>query len=306
MAGAKYPEVVVLCADVTESLHVTLFRDTYPKRFIEVGVAEQNMASVASGLAAMGKIPFIASYAIFSPGRNWEQIRTTICYNDMPVKIIGSHAGVTVGPDGGSHQMLEDIALMRALPRMTILSPSDANEARSAALLAAAIDGPVYIRLPRIATPVITSPHTKYPFPVMSTLWFPSRKGESDVGIIATGTMVHQALLAAAALEKQGFSATVVNAATLKPLDENGIERLARETGALVTAEEHQMMGGLGSAVAEVVVRRRLVPMEFVGVDDEFGQSGTPDELLKEYHLTAADIVKASLRVIARKPKTKK
>jgi transketolase len=269
-----------------------------------MGVAEQNMASVASGMAAMGKIPFIGSYAVFSPGRNWEQIRTTICYNGMPVKIVGSHTGVNVGADGGSHQSLEDIALTRVLPGMTVLSPCDAEEARKAAIIALKIKGPVYIRLPREASTVITTVRTPVPYPHAQTFWTPPRGGKPSVGIISTGTITKEALIAAAKLEEKGIASSVMNIFSIKPMDESAVSKLAKDSGAIVVAEEHQIYGGLGGAIAEVLSRKHNVPIEFIGVSDEFGQSGKPDELRKRYHLTSDDIVAAALRVKNRRDRS--
>ena len=278
-----------------------LFRsEKYPERFIEIGVAEQNLASVASGVAAMGKIPFISSYAVFSPGRNWEQIRTTICYNNVPVKIAGSHAGVSVGPDGGSHQALEDIAITRVLPRMVVISPCDAIEARKATMAAARTNSPTYIRLAREKTPVITSDLS--PFEIgKAAIFYKTDDKAHDVGIIATGALVHRSLLAAKKLELDGKRVVVMNLATIKPLDEDAIIKLAHECGSIVTVEEHQIRGGMGSAVAECLARHSPVPIEFIGVDDKFGQSGTPDELIEHYRMGEKDIYKAAQRVMLRK-----
>ncbi|MGH8100009.1 MAG: transketolase family protein [Chthoniobacterales bacterium] len=300
LAGEKNQRVVGLCADLTESTQMHLFRKKYPERFVEIGVAEQNLASVASGMAAMGKIPFISSYAMFSPGRNWEQIRTTICYNSgTNVKIAGSHAGVSVGPDGGSHQALEDIALMRVLPRMTVISPCDAIEAKKATMAAAEMNGPVYIRLAREKTPVITVEET--PFEIGKVQLFSEGKGEIQAAIVATGALVYQALISAKRLEDEGFAVKVLNLSTIKPLDEESIVDLARAVGAIVTVEEHQIKGGMGSAVAECLARHHPVPIEFIGVDDRFGQSGKPDELIENYGMGVDSIMKAVKKVIKRK-----
>lgn len=307
-AGKRDSRVVGLCADLTESTYMHLFKEKFPERFVEMGVAEQNLATVASGMAAMGKIPFITSYAMFSPGRNWEQIRTTICYNNVPVKIAGSHAGVSVGPDGGTHQALEDIALMRVIPRMVVLSPCDAIEARKATVAAAKTGTPVYIRLAREATPVITTEDTPFSIGKSEIFWrfhlqteLGGETSQSQAGIIATGSLVYEALKAARELEKSGVSASVLNLSTVKPLDEQAILSLARGAGAIVTVEEHQRSGGMGSAVAELLAARHPVPIEFVAVNDEFGQSGTPAELIAHYGLDAAHIVKAAQRAISRK-----
>lgn len=300
LAGEKNAQVVGLCADLTESTQMHLFRAKFPDRFIELGVAEQNLASVASGLAAMDKIPFISSYAMFSPGRNWEQIRTTICYNNRVVIIAGSHAGVSVGPDGGTHQAIEDIALMRVLPRMTVISPCDAIEARKATLAAAESTTPVYIRLAREKTPVMTTEET--PFEIgKAQLLYGSVGDKADVGIIATGALVYRALKVAEQLKKDGIVAKVLNISTIKPLDVEAVNMLAKECGALVTVEEHQIIGGLGSAISETVAQAKPVPIEFIGVHDMFGQSGTPNELLEHYGMGESHILIAAKKVIGRK-----
>ncbi|MBX4211054.1 transketolase family protein [Candidatus Parcubacteria bacterium] len=299
IAGDNDKNVVALCADLTESTQTLLFAKKYPERFIEIGVAEQNMASVGSGMAAMGKIPFITSYATFSPGRNWEQIRTTICYNDRPVKIAGSHAGISVGPDGGTHQAIEDIAITRVIPRMVVISPCDSIEAKKATIAAAKTKTPVYIRLAREKTAVITTEGT--PFEIgKSQVFFEPTKGKARVGIIATGGLVHKALLAAKELEDEGIPVKVLNLHTIKPIDEPAIIELAKEIGAIVTVEEHQIRGGMGSAVAEVLAKHAPTKMEFVGVDDKFGQSGKPDELVEHYGMGVTGIKKAVEKVLAR------
>ncbi|MEK7552216.1 MAG: transketolase C-terminal domain-containing protein [Patescibacteria group bacterium] len=297
-AGEADSRVVGLCADLTESTQMHLFKKKFPERFVEIGVAEQNLATVASGMAAMGKIPFITSYAMFSPGRNWEQIRTTICYNDRPVKIAGSHAGISVGPDGGTHQAIEDIAIMRVIPKMVVISPCDSIEAKKATLEAAKTSTPVYIRLAREKTPVMTTEET--PFQIGKAQIFFAGKNP-EVGIIATGALVHKAIVAAKQLGDEGISVKVLNLATIKPLDEEAVVELAKETGVIVTVEEHQIRGGMGSAVAECLAKNQPVPMEFVGVDDKFGQSGTPEELLAYYGMEVVDIVKAVKKVSARR-----
>jgi transketolase len=302
LAGEKNDDVVALCADLTESVQMHLFRDKFPERFFEMGVAEQNMAAVASGMAAMGKIPFVGSYAIFNPGRNWEQIRTTICWNNRPVIIVGSHAGVSASADGGSHQALEDIALMRVLPRMIVVSPCDAVEAKKAAMSAEELNQPCYLRLARNPTPIITTDDT--PFEIgKAKIFYGSENEKSDVGIIATGPLLHKALLAAEILKKEKISATVLNMTTIKPLDEKAVIALAKNTGAIVTVEEHQIAGGLGSVVAECFAQNLPTPVEFVGVRDQFGQSGTPEELLKHYGLDETGIIAAVKKVLARKIK---
>lgn len=293
--------VVGLCADLTESTHMLAFKQKFGDRFVEIGVAEQNLATVASGMAAMGKIPFISSYATFSPGRNWEQIRTTICYNHRPVKIAGSHAGVSVGPDGGSHQALEDIAITRALPNMVVIVPCDAIEARKATLAAAKTDAPTYIRLAREKSPIITSDDTPFEIGKAQILWRTKGAKKADVGIISIGSLTHNALKAARTLESKGKSVVVMNMATVKPLDADAVINLANETNAIVTLEEHQITGGLGGAVAECLSSHRPAPIEFIGVKDQFGQSGKPDELIAHYGMAEKDIVEAALRVILRK-----
>ena len=300
LAGERDARVVALCADLTESTQMHLFRDAFPERFVEIGVAEQNLVTVASGMAAMGKIPFCSSYAMFSPGRNWEQIRTTICYNDRPVIVVGSHTGVSVGPDGGTHQALEDIALMRILPNMTVISPCDEIEAQKATLALAKSGKPAYLRLAREKTPIITTNETPFEIGRGQILWSPET-GLAHVGIIATGALVHKALLAARDLEKKGIKVKVLNLATIKPLDTAGIESLAREAGAIVTVEEHQIAGGMGSAVAEYLAQTLPAPMEFIGVHDQYGQSGTPNELLKKYGMEREDVVQAVVKVLGRK-----
>ncbi|KKT14710.1 MAG: Transketolase, central region [Parcubacteria group bacterium GW2011_GWF2_44_8b] len=296
-AGEKNTQVVGLCADLTESTKMNLFSEKFPNRFIQVGVAEQNLASVASGLAAMGKIPFISSYAMFSPGRNWEQIRTTICYNNRPVKIAGSHAGISVGPDGGTHQAIEDIAITRVIPRMVVLSPCDAIEAKKATLASVDTGTPVYIRLAREKTPVMTTELTPFGIGEAQIFW---QSANPQAGIIATGALLHRALLAAKELEEKGIEVEVMNLSTIKPLDEKAILKFAKKVGRIVTAEEHQIRGGMGSAVAECLAQNFPVPMEFIGVDDLFGQSGTPDELIEHYHMDTKSIIKAVNKILKR------
>ena len=301
IAANKDKRVVGLCADLTESTQMHLFRNKYPDRFIQMGVAEQNLASVASGMAAMGKIPFITSYAMFSPGRNWEQIRTTICYNDRPVKIAGSHAGISVGPDGGTHQAIEDLAITRVIPNMVVISPCDAIEAKKATIACAITKFPTYIRLAREKTPVITTDNSPFELGKAQILFYPDKGQRAEIGIIATGALVYKALKVANDLEKEGKKVKVLNLSTIKPLDEDSVWRLAHEAGAIVTVEEHQIMGGMGSAVAECLARHYPVPMEFVGVKDRFGQSGTPDELLEYYGMGEKDIKEAVKKVLLRK-----
>ncbi|MFA5934047.1 MAG: transketolase C-terminal domain-containing protein [Candidatus Paceibacterota bacterium] len=298
--GEINPNVVALCADLTESTKMNLFTKKYPERFVQIGVAEQNLAGVASGMAAMGKIPFISSYAMFSPGRNWEQIRTTITYNNRPVKIAGSHAGISVGPDGGTHQAIEDIAITRVLPRMIVLSPCDSIEAKKATIAAADTGTPVYIRLAREKTPVMTTEETPFQIGKAWIAWIPDI-GLADVGIIATGALLHKAIVAAKELEAEGIKTKVLNLATIKPLDSEAIVALAKETKAIVTVEEHQINGGMGSAVAECLAQNYPVPQEFIGVKDEYGQSGTPAELIELYGMGVSHIKEAVKKVLLRK-----
>ena len=297
-AGEANPQVVALSADLTESTRVEEFKKKFPERFVEVGVAEQNLATLAAGFAVYGKVPFITSYASFNPGRNNEQIRTTISLNQANVKVCGMHAGVSVGPDGATHQALEDIALMRVQPNMTVINPCDSEEARKATLAAAAYVGPVYMRFGREKTAVMTTAETPFEIGKANVLW----TSESPaVAIFATGSLVYNALAAAKALEEKGMQVSVINIHTIKPLDRETIVREARAAGAVVTVEEHQVAGGLGSAIAEVLAAECPTLIEFIGVHDQFGQSGTPDELIKHYKMDAESIVAAAEKVISRK-----
>jgi transketolase len=300
LAGEKDSRIVALCADLTESTQMHLFKEKFPERFIEIGVAEQNLASVAAGMSAMGKIPFISSYAMFSPGRNWEQIRTTICYNDRKVIIVGSHAGISVGPDGGTHQAIEDIAITRVIPNMVVISPCDSLEARKATLLLPNTKEPAYLRLAREKTPIMTTEETPFEIGKAQIFWEPDH-GLAHVGIISTGALTHKALHAAKELEKKGIKVKVMNLSTIKPLDTKEILLLAKETKAIVTVEEHQKRGGMGSAVAEFLATEFPVPMEFIGVDDRFGQSGKPDELIEFYGMGKKAIMDAVVKVLNRK-----
>lgn len=295
-AGKRNPQVVALAADLTESTRTHLFAEEFPERFVQVGIAEQNLASVASGMAAMGKIPFIASYAMFSPGRSWEQVRTTIAYNESNVKIIGAHAGVSVGPDGATHQAVEDMAIMRVIPNMVVIAPADEHEARKATLAAAKYEGPVYIRLGRSATPVVTTEDS--PFVIGKAELFATADPESDkkVGIITTGTLAYNALMAVKDLEESGISASVLHVPTVKPLDKEAILQLAKDHHALVTVEEHQVAGGLGSAVSEYLSEEHPIKIIKVGVHDVFGESGEPEELIKHFGMDTPAIVDAARR----------
>lgn len=300
LAGEADKNVVGLCADLTESTQMHLFANKFPERFIQVGVAEQNLATVASGLAAMGKIPFCSSYAMFSPGRNWEQIRTTISYNDRKVVIVGSHSGISVGPDGGTHQALEDISLMRVIPNMDVVSPCDSIEAKKATLALAKNPKPAYLRLVREKTPIITTEETPFSLDKAEIYWMPD-VGFAQVGIIVTGGLMHRALLVAKELEQEGIKTKVMNLTSIKPIDSVAIIALAKECKAIVTVEEHQIAGGMGSAVSEVLAQNFPVPIEFIGVKDLFGQSGTPDELIEHYGMGKDAIKEAVKKVLKRK-----
>lgn len=293
-AGAQNQAVVALCADLTESTRTNLFAEAYPERFIQVGIAEQNMASVASGMAAMGKVPFIASYAMFSPGRSWEQIRTTIAYNDANVKIIGAHSGVSVGPDGATHQAIEDLAIMRVIPNMAVIAPCDVHEARKAVLWAAKYKGPVYIRIARDKSAVVTTEDSPFIFGQAQFLAQGRDDVEHSVGIITTGILAHNALVAAKELNESGIGASVLHMATIKPLDTEAILEFAKNHKALITLEEHQIAGGLGGAVAEYLSDAYPTRIKRLGVTDQFGQSGTPEELLAHYGMDVKKIVESA------------
>lgn len=297
--GKENLEVVALCADLTESVQMHKFRDMYPDRFFQMGVAEQNMASVASGMSAMGCVPFIASYAMFNPGRNWEQIRTTICYNDRKVIIVGAHAGLSVGPDGGTHQALEDIAIMRAIPNITIFSPADYTEAYKLTMLAYSIKGPVYIRLAREKSPVIFESNYE-PKNGMGEIVYTSKTTfNNKVGIIATGPILYEALKAAKDLEENHHaSVSVMNVHSIKNIDRAQLVRFAINNKKIVTIEEHQVVGGLGSAICEILSEDNPTKVKMLGVQNRFGQSGTVQELYKEYEIDAESIVYKTLELL--------
>ncbi len=297
-AGEKDSRVVVLCADLAESTRAHWFKEKFPNRYIELGVAEQNLATIASGLAVYGKIPFITSYAAFSPGRNNEQIRTTISLNKVPVKIMGAHAGVSVGPDGATHQQLEDVALMRVQPNMTVVVPSDMEEARKATLAAAAHDGPMYMRFNRDNRPVFTTSETPFEIGRAEVLW---DEEEIDVAIIGCSALLYNALVAAKELKDEGIRVAVINNHTVKPMDVATVVAYAEKAKAVVTVEEHQVAGGMGSAVAEILAQHRPVPMEFIGVHDRFGQSGEPSELIEYYGMGVSAIKEAVKKARSRK-----
>jgi transketolase len=296
MLGKENTKVIVLCCDLTESTRSLDFAKAYPERFVQVGVAEQNLAGLGAGFAHEGYIPFITSYATFSPGRNWDQIRVSICYSGNNVKIIGSHAGISVGPDGATHQAMEDIAITRVLPRMTVIVPCDAIEARKATIAAASLNGPVYIRLAREKTPQFTTDET--PFEIGKAQIF--REGK-DCTIAAAGPQVYYALQAANELAKEGIECEVINVASVKPLDEQTLVESVKKTKCIVTAEEHQITGGVGSAVAEALSRNFTVPQEYVGMPDHFGESGEQSELIAKWGMDSKAIIAAVKKVIKRK-----
>ena len=300
LAGEENSNVVVLSADVSSSTRCHLFAEKFPERFFQVGISEQNLAGVAAGLAMSGKIPFIAAYAVFSPGRNWEQIRTMITYNDANVKIAGHHAGLLTGYDGATHQTLEDVALMRVLPNMKVIVAADALEAEKAVVSAIKISGPVYLRLAREKTSVFTTESTPF-IPGKAEVFWESKKPQ--VLIISCGPILYNALLAADELEKEKIGTIVLNNHTIKPLDENKIIELAKKCGAVVSVEEHNVFGGLGSAVSELLAKHNPLPMEFVGAQDTFGESGEPFALIEKYGLGVKDIGESVKKVIKRKNK---
>ena len=291
--GEHNMEVVALCADVTESVRLALFKKKYPERYIELGVAEQNMAVVAAGLANYGKVPFMTTYAVFSPGRNWEQIRTAIALSELPVKIMGMHTGVTVGPDGATHQALEDITLMRVLPHMVIVVPADAEEARKAVYAAAENGKPTYIRFTRNATPVFTTNATPFAIGRAEYLW---RSETPRVALMGAGPVLYHAFEAARVLEGEGIGTSILNLHSVKPMDIERVKEAARDAGAVVSVEEHQILGGLGGTIAEILTQNDPVPQEMVAVHDRFGQSGKADELLEHYRLSVGAIIEAARR----------
>ncbi|MHB1418213.1 MAG: transketolase family protein [Bacillota bacterium] len=294
--GEKYPNLVVLDADLSKSTKTAVFQDKYPQRFFNIGIAEQNMIGVAAGFSLSGKIPVASTFAIFATGRTYDQIRNSVAYPRLNVKIIATHGGITVGEDGASHQSLEDVALMRALPNMTVIVPADAVETTKAVEAALASNGPFYIRLGRSAVPELYQDDYAFAPGKASIL-----KTGVHATIIASGIMVAEALEAMRVLAAEGLEVGVINMSTIKPLDREAIIEAARRTGAVVTAEEHSIIGGLGSAVAEVLGEECPVPLERVGTQDQFGESGSPAELLEKYGLTAGNIVKAAKKVINRK-----
>ncbi len=296
--GRTRPEVVVLSGDLGDSTRAIWFQKEFPKRFFEVGIAEQDMVGMACGFALSGKIPFACSFGVFVTGRAWEQIRTSVCNMNLNVKIVGSHCGISVGADGTTNEAMEDISIMRAQVHMTVLVPCDAVEAKKATLAAAEFPGPVYLRLGRNPAPIVTREADPFVVGKANVL----RPGK-DVSLFACGLMVYEALRASELLAKEGIQARVVNMHTVKPVDRQAILAACRETGAIVTAEEHTIVGGFGSAVAEVVVEEHPVPMARIGIQDRIGESGEPEELFRAFHLTASDIAQAARSVIRRKTK---
>jgi transketolase len=298
LAAEENPNVVALSADLSESTRVLEFAKKFPDRYFECGVAEQNMAAIAAGLGVSGKIPFISSFAVFSPGRNWEQIRTTICYNDSNVKIAGHHSGISVGADGATHQATEDIAIMRVLPNMKVFVPCDALEAKKATIAASKIWGPVYLRFTRQKSPVFTTEETPF-IPGKAEVFWESSKPQ--VLIIGCGPILYNALLASRELEKENIGTVILNCHTIKPLDEKKIVELAKKYKAVVTVEEHQLSGGLGGAVAELLAKAAPAPMEFIGMKEVFGESGEPIELIEKYGMGVKDLKAAVKKVLKKK-----
>ncbi|MDI6717618.1 MAG: transketolase C-terminal domain-containing protein [Patescibacteria group bacterium] len=304
--GMKNPEVVVISADLKESTRCHWFAEKYPERFIETGVAEQNMAAIAAGLGISAKIPFISSYAVFSPGRNWEQIRTTIAYNNSNVKIAGHHAGVSAGPDGATHQAIEDIAIMRAMPNIKIIAPCDSIEAEKATIASISVWGPMYLRFAREKTSVLTAEKTNFT-PGKAYIMFDTSSGSArkekkpQVLIIGAGPILYNALLAAKELEDEKIGTIVLNSHTIKPIDDKKIIELTKKCGAVVTVEEHNILGGLGGAVSEVLAKNYPAPMEFIGIKDVFTESGNYEQLPEKYGLGVKSIISAVKKVIKRK-----
>src|SRR3989344_4121580 len=294
--GEQDERVVVLTGDLADSTRASAFQKKFPERFIECGVAEQNMMGIAAGLALAGKIPFISSYAVFSPGRSWDQLRVSVCYSEANVKVAGAHTGISVGPDGATHQALEDIAIVRVLPNIVVEVPCDAIEAKKTTLAAAAHKGPFYFRFGREKTPIITNDDTPFEVGKAQVL-----KDGDDATIVACGPLVYQSLLAAKQLEDKGINVRVINNHTIKPIDTLTLAKAAKETGAIVTVEEHQVMGGMGGAVAEALAKNYPVPMEFIGVQDTFGESGNTNELYEKYGMSVDAIYKAVQNVLKRK-----
>ncbi len=296
LAGDKNSEIVALTADLSDSTKVASFQKKYPERFFEVGVAEQNLMGVAAGMALAGKVPFVSSYATFSPGRNFDQLRVSVCYSQANVKVIGAHTGVSVGPDGATHQAMEDLAMTRVLPNLTVVVPGDYIQTRKATVAIAEHVGPAYLRLTREKTPVFTTEETPFEIGKAQVLM-----DGTDVAVIGCGPVLYGALLAAIELKQKGISVMVVNNHTIKPIDVETIVAAAKKCGAVVTVEEHQVMAGAGSAVCEVLAKNYPVPVEMVGMQDSFGESGEPDQLIKKFGMDSEGIIKAIQKVIQRK-----
>ena len=296
IAGKENTGLVVLCCDLTESTRSLMFKKEFPDRFIQLGVSEQSMVTIAAGLALAGKVPWVSSYAMFCPGRAWEQVRTNVALNETNVKIAGAHAGVSVGPDGATHQAIEDLAIMRCIPKMTVLAPCDMIETKKAVIAASRLTGPVYVRFTREKSPIFTTEETPFIIGKATTFW-----DGKDVAILACGPLVHNAILAAQELEKKKISARVINIHTIKPLDEEIIIKAAEDCGAIITVEEHQVNGGLGSAISELLAENHPTPVERVGVRDRFGKSGEPSELIEAFGMGVSHIVEVTLRVMTRK-----
>lgn len=294
--GEKNENVVALCADLTGSLKMNDFRDTYPDRFFQVGIAEANMIGLAAGMTIGGKIPFTGTFANFSTGRVYDQIRQSVAYSNKNVKICASHAGLTLGEDGATHQILEDIGLMKMLPNMTVISPCDYNETKAATIAIAEHDGPVYLRFGRPKVPNFTDPNKKFEIGKADIL----REGK-DVTIIATGHLVWKAVEAAKVLLEKGINPEIINIHTIKPLDEKAVLESVNKTKCVVTAEEHMMNGGLGDSIAQLLIRKMPTPLEMVAVNDTFGESGTGEELMTKYNINTPDIIAAAEKVISRK-----
>lgn len=298
LAGKEDSNIVMLCADITESVKASTFRNAFPDRFVETGIAEQNLMGLAAGMALVGKVPFVATYAVFSPGRNWDQLRVSVCYSKANVKIVGAHTGVSVGPDGATHQALEDIAITRCLPNLVVIAPCDAIESKKSTYAAAKHVGPVYLRFEREKTPIMTTEDS--PFEIgKAIVWRDADK--PVVAIIGCGPILYNAMLAAEELAQEGIEIMVINNHTIKPMDNVTIIEAAKKCGAIVTIENHQVAGGMGSAVAEILATNYPVPIEFVGVKDRFGESGQPEELIKIFKLDKDSIKEAVKKVIARK-----
>ncbi len=298
IAAEENEHVCTLSADLTDSLRGNKFKDRFPHRFFQVGIAEQNMAGIASGLASEGKIPFILSFSAFSPGRSWEIIRTTICYNDVPVKIIGGHSGLDTGPDGATHQCLEDIAIMRSLPNIIIVSPCDYFEAKKATIEISKINKPCYLRLQRSITPTITTEDTPFEIGKANILF---EHPEPDVTLITHGNITHTALKVAEDIRKEKINCVVINSHTIKPLDRETILKYAKKTKAFVIIEDHQKAGGLGSAISELLAETYPIPIEFVAVNDLFGETGSTEELYKKHQLDETSLKKTILKILKRK-----